>query len=75
MARKDVLDRLSTRHDVAVRDFLDVADELDDVARQLKEVAAVSDEEATRHALRAGTARSQAARANRRSDAIRSLLS
>jgi hypothetical protein len=74
MTRKDPLDKLALRHDVAVRQFADAADELELVADQLNGLAAVSDIEATQAAMRSGTARAQAHLARSRAKRIRELL-
>lgn len=74
MSRKDPLHLAATRVDVATVDFYSSIAKLTDAADDLDAIAAEAAEESTRQALRAGTARSQAAAARRRSNKIAELL-
>lgn len=74
MARKDPLNRLSVRQDVAVRQFLDAADELDDVAVQLRIIASAEDHAAAVAQERSAEARLTADQATKRASRIRELL-
>lgn len=75
MARtKDPLLRATTRADVAVRHFLDAADELEAAAEELTDIALDSEYVSDVMLQRAGTARSQAAQAEQRAARIRELL-
>jgi methyl-accepting chemotaxis protein len=75
MARtKDPLARLELRQSVAVRQFADAADELEQVAEELHRHANQADDAANVAALRAANARTQAHDATRRAGKIRELL-
>jgi hypothetical protein len=75
MARtKDPILKLQLRHDVAVRQFFDAADELDEVAAELTEHAGAAEAVAATELARAAEARVHADAARRRAGRIRELL-
>jgi hypothetical protein len=74
MFRRDPLARALDRIEDATAAFQKTAESLGSAADTLKALAAQADHQATVAALRAGTARAQAARAQRRADNIRELL-
>ena len=72
--KKDPLDLAARDVSVATVAFVEAADQLTTAAAVMESIAAQADEEATVQALRAGTARAQAADAKRRAAKLRELV-